>query len=48
MLENYKMFVENFGLLIVVVFKYFNVRDKKIVFIISGGNMDVIIFVFLV
>ncbi len=36
------MVVENSGLLTVAALKHLNVRDKKIVAILSGGNMDVI------
>ena len=42
MVENHKMIVENSGLLTVAALKHLNVRDKRIVSIISGGNMDVI------
>ncbi len=42
MVENHKMVVENSGLLTVAALKHLNVRDKKIVAILSGGNMDVI------
>ncbi|MCM1535246.1 MAG: threonine ammonia-lyase, partial [Clostridium sp.] len=42
MVENHKMIVENSGLLSVAALKHLNVRDKKIVSILSGGNMDVI------
>ena len=42
MVENHKMVVENSGLLTVAALKHLNVRDKKIVSILSGGNMDVI------
>lgn len=42
MVENHKMVVENSGLLTVAALKYLNVKDKKIVSILSGGNMDVI------
>ena len=42
MVENHKMVVENSGLLSVAALKHLNVRDKKIVCILSGGNMDVI------
>ena len=40
--ENHKMVVENSGLLTVAALKHLNVRDKRIVSILSGGNMDVI------
>ncbi|MDD6346521.1 MAG: threonine ammonia-lyase [Lachnospiraceae bacterium] len=42
MVENHKMIVENSGLLSVAALKHLNVRDKKVVCILSGGNMDVI------
>lgn len=42
MIENHKMVVENSGLLTVAALKQLNVKDKKIVSILSGGNMDVI------
>lgn len=42
MVENHKMVVENSGLLTVAALKNLNVKDKKIVSILSGGNMDVI------
>ena len=42
MVENHKMVVENSGLLTVAALKHLDVNDKKIVSIISGGNMDVI------
>ena len=42
MVENHKMSVENSGLLAVAALKHLDVRDKKIVAILSGGNMDVI------
>lgn len=42
MVENHKMVAENSGLLAVAALKYLNVKDKKIVAILSGGNMDVI------
>lgn len=42
MVENHKMIVENSGLLTVAALKYLNVQKKKIVSILSGGNMDVI------
>lgn len=42
MVENHKMVVENSGLLTVAALKHLNVRNKKIVSILSGGNMDVI------
>ncbi len=42
MVENHKMVVENSGLLAVAAIKHLDVKDKKIVSILSGGNMDVI------
>jgi threonine dehydratase len=42
MVENHKMIVENSGLLTVAALKHLDVQNKKIVSILSGGNMDVI------
>ena len=42
MVENHKMVVENSGLLTVAALKDLNVTDKKVVSVLSGGNMDVI------
>ena len=42
MVENHKMIVENSGLLTVAAVKHLDVQDKRIVAILSGGNMDVI------
>lgn len=42
MVENHKMIVENSGLLTVAALKHLDCKDKKIVSILSGGNMDVI------
>lgn len=42
MVENHKMVVENSGLLTVAALKHLGVKDKKIVSILSGGNMDII------
>ena len=42
MVENHKMIVENSGLLTVAALKHIDCRDKKVVSILSGGNMDVI------
>ncbi len=42
MVENHKMIVENSGLLTVAALKHLNVKDKRVVSILSGGNMDVI------
>jgi len=44
MLENHKMLVENSGLLTAAAVKKLNFKDKKVVSILSGGNMDVITF----
>lgn len=42
MVENHKTVVENSGLLTVAALKKLDVKDKKVVAILSGGNMDVI------
>ena len=42
MVENHKMIVENSGLLSVAALKHLNVKNKKVVCILSGGNMDII------
>lgn len=42
MVENHKMVVENSGLLTVAALKHLPVKGKKIVAVLSGGNMDVI------
>ena len=42
MVENHKMVVENSGLLTVAALKHMNAEGKKVVSILSGGNMDVI------
>ena len=42
MVENHKMVVENSGLLTVAALKQLDLRGKKVVAILSGGNMDVI------
>ena len=42
MVENHKMVVENSGLLTVAALKQLDVKDKKVVSILSGGNMDII------
>lgn len=48
-LENHKMLVENSGLLTVAALKHIpQNEDKKVVAILSGGNMDVITFASLV
>ena len=42
MVENHKMVVENSGLLTVAALKHLDFTGKKVVSILSGGNMDVI------
>ncbi len=42
MVENHKMIVENSGLLTVAALKQLDEQNKKVVAILSGGNMDVI------
>lgn len=42
MIENQKMIVENAGLLSVAALKHLKPEGKKVVSILSGGNMDVI------
>jgi len=42
MVENHKMIVENSGLLTVAALRHLDLKDKKIVSVLSGGNMDVI------
>lgn len=42
MVENHKMVVENSGLLTVAALRHLGVTDKRVVSILSGGNMDVI------
>jgi threonine dehydratase len=42
MVENHKMVVENSGLLTVAALKHLDTKNKKVVSILSGGNMDVI------
>ena len=42
MVENHKMVVENSGLLSVAALKQMDLRGKKVVCVLSGGNMDVI------
>ena len=41
MVENHKIIVENSGLLTVAALKHLDVKGKKVVSILSGGNMDV-------
>ena len=42
MVENHKMVVENSGLLSVAAVQKLNLKNKNVVCILSGGNMDVI------
>ena len=42
LIENHKMLAENSGLLTVAALRHLDVTGKKVVAIISGGNMDVI------
>ena len=42
MVENHKMVVENSGLLTVAALKHLDIRGKRVVAILSGGNMDII------
>ncbi|MCU6752614.1 threonine ammonia-lyase [Bovifimicola ammoniilytica] len=42
MVENHKMVVENSGLLTVAALKHLDFKKKKVVSILSGGNMDII------
>lgn len=42
MVENHKMVVENSGLLTIAALKHLDLHKKKVVSILSGGNMDVI------
>ena len=42
MVENHKMVVENSGLLSVAALRHIDCKDKKVVCVLSGGNMDVI------
>lgn len=42
MVENHELIVENSGLLSVAALKHLDVKGKKIVSILSGGNMDII------
>ena len=42
MVENHKMIVENSGLLTVAALKHLPAENKRVVSILSGGNMDVI------
>jgi len=42
MIENHKMVVENSGLLTVAALRHLDFKGKKVVSVLSGGNMDVI------
>ena len=42
MVENHKMIVENAGLLTVAALKQLDLKGKKAVAVLSGGNMDII------
>lgn len=42
MMENHKMIVENSGLLTVAALKQLDLKGKKVVSVLSGGNIDVI------
>ena len=42
MIESHKMVVENSGLLTVAALNHLDVKGKKVVSVLSGGNMDVI------
>lgn len=42
MVENHKMVVENSGLLTVAALAHLDAKGKKVVSVLSGGNMDVI------
>lgn len=42
MVENHKMIVENSGLLSVAALRHIDCKGKKVVSVLSGGNMDVI------
>ena len=42
MMENHKMIVENSGLLTVAALKQLDLKGKKVVSILSGGNIDVL------
>ena len=42
MVENHKMIVENSGLLTVAALKHLKPENKRVVAVMSGGNMDVI------
>ena len=40
--ENHKMIVENSGLLTVAALRHLDMKNKRVVSILSGGNMDII------
>ncbi len=42
LVENHKMVVENSGMLTVAALKQMDIKGKKVVCVLSGGNMDVI------
>lgn len=42
LVENHKMVVENAGLLSVAALKQLDIKNKKVVSVLSGGNMDII------
>ena len=42
MVENHRMVVENAGLLTVAALRHLSFQNKKVVSVLSGGNMDVI------
>ena len=42
MTENHKMIVENAGLLSIAALKHLKMKNKNVVSVLSGGNMDVI------
>lgn len=42
MVENHKMIVENSGLLTVAALKHLDIKGRRVVSVLSGGNMDVI------
>ena len=42
MVENHKMVVENAGLLTVAALRHLDFQNKKVVSVLSGGNMDMI------
>ncbi len=41
MVESHKMIVENSGLLSIAALKHLDLKNKKVVCILSGGNMDI-------